>query len=719
MSTHKHIDLICVVVLVCTLAITILFVNGKSFGLEPIVDGDAQSSSDSAFFTRNDRDGEWDPAGATHITLSGSHATVSGGGAYVYDGDVVIAQAGRYVLSGTLDNGSVIVNADKNAKVWLLLDGAEISCEDNACLRVEQADKVFLTLAAGTENRLTSGAAYSEEALADNIGGVIFSRDDLTINGSGSLIVTGAYKHGIDVNDELVITGGSLTIEAAQDGIHTNDGFSIEQASLTIKAGDEGVYLQGEDAVAYIASGSLSIESVGAGIKCEADLLMESGSATISTEADGIHVGGSVNITDGELTISVGDDGIHADSAITITGGHITIPTCYEGIEALTIDISGGEIEIYPTDDGLNANGGGFGPGPGMFMQRVNSSDESEDSETWIHISGGSITVVNADARDADGLDSNGDIVISGGVIRVSLTASGSNNAIDYGSESGGICQITGGELVACGSAAMAEGFSDTSTQCAVLYNLGYTAEAGTELRVMDASGRVILSYTAPCSFSSVSLSSPEMQLGETYTIAIDDREEQITLESVSTTAGSASGMGGGMGWGQMRQNGGGRGGRQSGGEGWNRGSMQGSPNGAAPDMSGMQTPPDMGDMPTPPEFGEGGPDFSDMPAPPDMGEMPTLPDMGEMQTPPDMGEMGPGFERDSDGTGNAQQSGGGMRRGEMPDPVQSAEPESTETSDETATGPQPVSAGTWGMVAFSAAALLLGLLFAIKYRQR
>ena len=204
MSTHKYIDFVCVAVLVCTLLVTVLFINGESFGLEPLLDGDA-AGSDSAYFTSNDRSGGWSSSGATRITLSGDRASVSGGGAYVYGSSVVIAQAGRYVVSGTLSDGSIVVDTDSNAKVWIMLDGAEINCSDNACLRVEQADKVFLTLAADTENSLSSGAEYAEEAVAANIGGTIFSRDDLTINGSGSLRVKAAYKQGIDVNDELVI----------------------------------------------------------------------------------------------------------------------------------------------------------------------------------------------------------------------------------------------------------------------------------------------------------------------------------------------------------------------------------------------------------------------------------------------------------------------------------------------------------------------------------
>ena len=302
------------------------------------------------------------------------------------------------------------------------------------------------------------------------------------------------------------------------------------------------------------------------------------------------------------MEISAGDDGIHADNAVAIREGTVRIPACYEGIEAITIDISGGDIAIYPEDDGLNANGatGGFGgrpggSGPGGFgglrpfeenngnmaherpdferpdgpagmpqgnppfepdaTEALTAETETSATETWIHVSGGSITVVNDVARDADGLDSNGDIIISGGVIRVSLTNSGSNSALDYGSESGGVMEISGGDVIACGSYAMAEGFGSGSTQCSVLYNIKRGAAAGTELKLEDSNRNVLRSYEVPCSFSSIAISCPEMQIGETYSIVIGDSAEEITLEEISASFGDAQseGFDGSMNWGGMK----------------------------------------------------------------------------------------------------------------------------------------------------------------------
>ena len=544
MSTHKNIDRICVVVLVLTLLVTVAFMNGEKLGIRVVADEDAESYSGSTYFTENDVDGDWaDNAYTTYITLDGSGGTIDGNGAYFLDGDLVISNGGWYVLTGTLEDGKIIVDAHDSSKVWIRLNGVTVSCSDDACLRVDQADKVFLTLAEDTENSFTSGTAYSEEALADNTGGTIFSHDDLTINGSGSLSITAGYKHGIDVNDSLVITGGNITITAPQDGIHVSDSLRFMEASLTIDAGD---------------------------------------------------------------------DAVHSDDELYIESGTVLINSCYEGFEAVTIDIAGGDITMYPTDDGINANGGsstmGFGgrggggtngmPSPPDFSDRDMSSmsntseggmpsmpgemsgttstdgemtsgmpsqgempstpgempgaAQTENSDTddtatdekepYIRISGGTLTIINATGRDADGLDSNGSIYIDGGDIRISLLGDGTNNAIDYGSESGGECIVTGGTILAFGGSGMAEEFSENCTQCAVLYNIGSTVEAGTLFSLLDQEGEEIISYTPECSYSSVSFSLPEMTVGETYTVVCGENSSELTMDSTAVSAGTTAG---------------------------------------------------------------------------------------------------------------------------------------------------------------------------------
>ena len=177
MSTHRSFEKICVVVTAFMLLITVLFMNGSSLGIEMIIDEDTELHAHTVYFTENDLNGQWSTSGATVITLNGDSAGISGKGAYFYDGNLVIRNGGKYVLSGKLTDGSIVVKTHKNSKVWLLLDGVELCCSDDACLRIDKADKVFLTLAEGSENRMESGTNYSAEALADKTGGVIFAHD--------------------------------------------------------------------------------------------------------------------------------------------------------------------------------------------------------------------------------------------------------------------------------------------------------------------------------------------------------------------------------------------------------------------------------------------------------------------------------------------------------------------------------------------------------------
>ena len=625
MSTHKNIDKICVVVLVLTLLVTVAFMNGEKLGIRVVADEDAESYSGSTYFTENDVDGDWaDNAYTTYITLDGSGGTIDGNGAYFLDGDLVISNGGWYVLTGTLEDGKIIVDAHDSSKFWIRLNGVTVRCSDDACLRVDQADKVFLTLAEDTENSFSSGTDYSEEALADNTGGTIFSHDDLTINGGGSLSITAGFKHGIDVNDSLVITGGTITITAPQDGIHVSDSLRFMEASLTIDAGD---------------------------------------------------------------------DAVHSDDELYIESGTVLINSCYEGFEAVTIDIAGGDITMYPTDDGINANGGsstmGFGgpggggtngmPSPPDFSDRdmssmSNTSDsgmppmpgemsgttstdgemsgmpsqgempsmpgemsgttstdgemtsgmpsqgempstpgempgaaQTENSDTddtatdekepYIRISGGTLTIINATGRDADGLDSNGSIYIDGGDIRISLLGDGTNNAIDYGSESGGECIVTGGTILAFGGSGMAEEFSENCTQCAVLYNIGSTVEAGTLFSLLYQEGEEIISYTPECSYSSVSFSLPEMTVGETYTVVCGENSSELTMDSTAVSAGTTAGekIGGNAGGHAFGM--GGMGGMQRGGMGFQNGSAENGSveNGSAENGSAKKGNPENG----------------------------------------------------------------------------------------------------------------------------
>ncbi len=446
MSKHKHIDAICVGITVFTLLLTILLMIGKSSEVLAA----ASEESINSLFTESDLNAEWDAEDATRITLSDEGSTVNGNGAYVDHGDVYIVYAGKYVLSGELSDGSVIIEADSGDKIWLMFSDVSIHCENNAALRVEQAGKVFLTLRDGTENVLSSGSVFDEEAVSAGVDGTIYSKDDLTVNGTGSLSVTAEYRHGIVCNDDFVITGGTVEVTAKQDAVHANDSVRIREADLTLFAGDDGITVSNDEETSF-----LYVES-----------------------------------------------------------GNIRIPSCCEGLEAVQITIAGGTLYIQPADDGLNASG--------------------YSGNSAITITGGEITVIVENGRDADGLDSNKNIYISGGKLFVSVSDNGGSCAIDYGSENGGVCEISGGIVLACGSSAMAEGFDPSSPQGFLMRTA--SASAGTIVTVKDADGNALISEKVPCSFSSVLVSTPEMEIGDTCTLIVGDTETEMLIDNSASS---------------------------------------------------------------------------------------------------------------------------------------------------------------------------------------
>lgn len=603
MSTHRKIDLICVVVIVLATLLTIVFMNGEKLGVTVVVDEDQEYHSDSAYFTANDQTADWDTSGATVITLNCDSVSISGNGAYAYDGGVVIRNGGAYILSGELTDGSICVNAYDSSKVWLLFDGVNVTCSDDASFRIDQADKVFLTLADGSENSLASGESYTQEALDDGTDGAIFAHDDLTINGSGSLTVTAAYQHGIVANDDLVITGGKLTVTAPADGIRANDSLRVKDAEISATSGDDGIVVDEAEGYFYAESGTIAVRA----------------------DDDGIHSAGSAIIAGGEFTINAGDDGIHADGAVTISGGTVTIPQCNEGIEGAAIDVTGGDLTIHPSDDGINANGAVSGIGGISAAETA----QTESAEAYLRISGGSVTIINESGRDADGLDSNGNLYIDGGTVRISLNGDGSNSALDYASESGGVCEITGGTVIACGGSSMAEQFSATSTQGSALYTIASAAQAGTELTVTDGSS-VLLSWDVPCSFTSAAVSCPQMVLNGTYRITAGSESAEFTLSEISQAVGEATGG--------MQRGFGGMGDAQTGSDEMQRG-FGGKGHGQRfSDSESSDT--DSGECPTPPNGESFTPPDGEQMTPPD-GEGSTPPD-GESFTPPNGEQMTP-----------------------------------------------------------------------------
>lgn len=505
-------------------------------------------------FTDRDKSSEYDESSAVKITLNGSSAVVSGSGANISGSTVTITSAGTYIISGSLSDGQIVIAASDSDKVQLVLNNAEINCNTSAAVYVKSADKVFVTLPAGTTNSLGGGTEYVQTD--DNtVDGVIFSKSDLTLNGTGTLKIDADYRHGIVTKDTLCITGGTYVIDAVKTCLAGKDGIKILDGSFTLTAGSKGLNSGNDDDAR------------------EGSIYIAGGTFTIKSEDDSIHADGSCIIAGGTYTIAAGDDGIHANYDTIITDGSITITDSYEGIEGRRITVSGGTINLTASDDGINAATGGSSdeqrmpggqqpqemrmPGgqkpSGMDMDnkgQAPASRSASDDDVYIKITGGTITV-NA---GGDGIDSNGNLYITGGTVYVAGPTSNGDGALDYEEEA----SITGGTLIAAGSSGMAQGMGSNSTQCSMLVNLSETIAAGSVISLKDSSGNVLISWTSPKQFSSVVISTAELAQGSTYALVTGDTQTEVTLSSVATTSGSA-GFGGGFG------GAGGRGGNEGG----------------------------------------------------------------------------------------------------------------------------------------------------------
>jgi len=455
---------------------------------------------------------DYDMAEAVNIALADDATAIDGEGASE-DGNVVtISEAGTYVVSGELSRGQLIVDADKDAQVRLILNNAVIVNNAGSAINIKQAEKVIVTLNDGSENYIEDASIY-ENADEDEPDAAIYSSDDLSFNGTGTLTVVGNYKHAIKTVDDLVITGGTYVISAVEEGLRGKDSIAIQAGTFKIDVGD-GAILANNDSDedkgwVVIDGGTFDLTSENNGIEGELGVIINGGTFEFNAGQDALHSNGSIRISDGSIEIIAGDDGIHADNGVEIVGGNIDIMECYEGLEGSDVAISGGNINIIARDDGINAAGGSDDENNGGPGDQFNDS-----GNYFILVSGGDV-YVNA---GGDGVDSNGDISVIGGTLMVDGPESGGNAAMDM--ERGSFI-VNGGTLIAAGYTGM--WVQPTSAQQAVLtIVLDENAAAGQTVTFTDDDGNGIFTVRPTKTYQAVMISSPDIVVGETYKVDID-----------------------------------------------------------------------------------------------------------------------------------------------------------------------------------------------------
>ena len=664
------------------------------------------SENISVNYTKDDYYTKVNKGRATKISL-GNEIKVSGNGATAEGTTVTITAGGTYIIDGTLEDGQIVIDCVTEETIRLVLNGVNITSSHSAPIYAKNAEKVVISLEEGTENTFTDTANYVLEADSDEPNATIFSKGDLTINGTGTLKVNANYEDAIVSKDKLKVVEGNIIVNSVDDAIRGKDMVAIKDGSFNITSGGDGIKSTNTEEVTkgfvYIEGGNFDITSEGDGIQAETEveiadgtfnitagggsengrahsdnmmmgmgqrpgnrpsregttalanegtvapenegmiapanegmtppegmefpegmtppegmkfpegmtppegmempegmmpptgqgetatteeedtvstkgikatsmLIINGGKYNINSADDAIHCNNNVLVNAGTLKIATGDDALHADIELTINGGEIDITESYEGLEGQTITVNNGNIQLVASDDGVNASDG-TGTEDG-FGDMMNGSGTGE-----LIINGGTL-YVNA---SGDGLDANGNITVNGGTTVVDGPTNGGNGALDYDQS----CNVNGGTLVVSGSAQMAQTASTSSTINTINMTFSAPQEEGQIVAILDESGSAVVAFKAGKTAQVISISSPSLETGKTYTLAYGGEvdgilsnglgenvkytdgttvceftiEDTVTYfnESGITTGGSGMGMGMGGHGGGMRGQGGNR----------------------------------------------------------------------------------------------------------------------------------------------------------------
>lgn len=481
-------------------------------------------------YTADELDYDYDEAEVVAITLNGDNISCKSLDVNIDGSTITIQKAGTYLLSGTLTDGNIIVDSDDKENVRLIFNGVEISNSTTTPLYIKNAEKMIITLVDGTENTVSDGENYILDDESNNEpNGTIFSKDDLVINGLGSLTINANYNHGIQSKNLLKIISGNIDIISNGDSIIGKDGVIVKEAVINIESQEDGIkatkveenkgyiYLDnpeitikakkdGIQAVTclYVKDGKYNIETGETnensqsnsdtstdysrkGMKAGVDITIENGEYTIDSEDDGIHSNNSITVNAGTVNIASKDDGVHADTELTINNGDIKVCESDEGLEAKYITINDGNIDITSSDDGINASSGlstildsGNAPGAGNRPEMPANENGEEDANA------GNRPEMPANENSENTLGNNGrmmpgggqggfdesdgsELVINGGIVHV--------NAGGDGIDSNGTITINGGEIYVDGPTSGGDGALDYADTCEI--NGGILVAAG------------------------------------------------------------------------------------------------------------------------------------------------------------------------------------------------------------------------------------------------
>lgn len=506
------------------------------------------------------------------IYLKGDSVETSVQGTSIDNTILTISSPGSYIITGTLNDGQILVDCQETGTVELVFYNANISNSTNSPVFIKNCKKTLLVLAEDSVNSLSDASEYTYmDAENEEPSACLFSKDDLVICGGGSLTVNGNFNNGIASKDTLKITGGTIEVTAENNGIKGKDCLMIAGGSFTVTSKGDGLKSDNSDtSLGYvsISDGIFTIISEEDAIQAESmlkvtggtfDITTGNGAGTVvtkgampdenfmtrdrekgwdfdnqssgtedTTSMKGIKAGTEMIISDGTFDVDSRDDAFHSNGTFHMIGGTMLISTGDDGIHADdTLTVTDGDINITQCYEGIESPDIVFEGG----TVHVKASDDginaaggevtssgSQNKMGMMSNSTGTLTINNGYIyinASGDGLDSNGDLMINGGTVIVEGPTDNGNSAIDYEYE----FEINGGYLLASGSAGMVESVSSASKQNSVTAFFGSSVNANGIFAVLDSKGEMIMAFTPSKVSQCFIFSSSELESGETYTI--------------------------------------------------------------------------------------------------------------------------------------------------------------------------------------------------------
>ena len=561
---------------------------------ETVAQSETGTFSSADMFTERDLAGTYEESEAVYVTLSDDGITGETDGVAINGQTVTIMEEGTYVFSGTLSEGQIVVDAD-DAKVQIVLDNVDITCASSAAVYVKSAEKVFVTLAEGSQNTLRNTDEYV--TIDDNnIDAVIFSKSDLTLNGTGSLTIVSAEGHGIVSKDDLKITGGTYDITAAGHALSGKDSVRIADGTFVLTAEKDGIHAENADdeekGYIYIADGDFTITSDGDGMDASNIVQIEDGTFDITAG------GGAANSLKTHESDMPGEPGGGMPQNGERPDGE-DMPEMGERPDGANMPEKGEKPdgENIPQDTTTDESGTstkGIKAGGDMYLNggtyQIDSADDSIHSNANITIADGTYTLATGD----DGVHADDALIVNGGTITVTesyeglegLTVTINDGTIDItasddginaagekmelnggyihilaggdGVDSNGDLTINGGEIYIDGPSDNGNSAIDYGDRSSAYVNGGTLVAIGSsgmaegmsdsskqkvlmvklgeqmeagDVVLTDSEGNVIVSYTALKSYDCVIISTAEVESGATYTLITSGTTTEVTAE--------------------------------------------------------------------------------------------------------------------------------------------------------------------------------------------